>query len=81
MLASLSVPTSGSNCSEPKIMWKNAPLSMKPTSSMPSLPLASYRARRLGFESTWYASPTFWKRVAASGLSGFLSGCSLSASL
>ena len=48
---------------------------MKDISSNPSFPRASYLARASAFESTWYASPSFWNFSFASGSSGFLSGC------
>ena len=48
--------------------------------SVLSLPNLSYRARSCSFCSTWYASPTAWNFAAASLSSGFLSGCTLSAS-
>ena len=43
---------------------------------LPARPSPWRRTVNSSFESTWYASPSFWKRSFASGSSGFLSGCS-----
>mmetsp|Transcript_42242 Transcript_42242/g.105220 ORF Transcript_42242/g.105220 Transcript_42242/m.105220 type:complete len:293 (+) Transcript_42242:705-1583(+) len=79
--ANANVPMYGSNLSEPKSMVKKTPASTAPFPSTTFTPCWSYLCRVCSSASTWYACESFWNCSFASSLSGFLSGCSLSAFL